>query len=191
MTWTRTFIIGGGSSAAAFDFSRLHPCIGVNTAGLRTPCEAIFSLDKTFIVSNRSALASYPGEVHLCLTSGLVSLAPENATVWRRVEHHEPVLRPRKIGVGLMGAANSGLAAMNLAAHKGARTIVLVGFDLDLENRYWFTSRPRTRRNVDDIIQNFAYCAGWYQRRGIDVLNASPTSRLTCFRKITPDEVYA
>jgi hypothetical protein len=75
---------------------------------------------------------------------------------------------------------------MNLAAQLGAKRIILVGIDLDKENRYWCPRgvEPSNRHHREDIIQNFAYCAPYYEGFGIEVLNANSNSEVKCFNYI-------
>jgi hypothetical protein len=87
---------------------------------------------------------------------------------------------PGKIHTG----SNSGFAAINLAYHLGAKTIILLGYDMgvDGDKRHWFNDRPKelTKDSPYSLFitnLNTIDCA----KHGIEILNASRRSLLTCF----------
>lgn len=90
--------------------------------------------------------------------------------------------------------SNSGHAAVHLAAQLGANPIVLVGFDMRLVNgkQHYFGKHPVQIRNASNYI---AWCHN-YRRlgqelapHGIEILNATPGSALTCFRQVRLEDV--
>ena len=80
--------------------------------------------------------------------------------------------------------SNSGYAAINLAFHLGAKTIVLLGYDMrtDGARRHWFTNRPE-RLNVDSNYNDFIMALNTIdtEKHGIEILNASRRTSLLCF----------
>lgn len=89
---------------------------------------------------------------------------------------------------GTCAGASSGEHAMHLAAHLGATSIVLVGFDMGATGRgHWFGDHPRPlvngadfgtmRRSIADLSVSLA-------ARGIEVVNCTRSSALTCFPKM-------
>jgi len=101
--------------------------------------------------------------------------------------------------IGTVGAGgNSGFQALNLAAQWGATGILLIGFDMhDRAGKHWYgrntayqTSNPdednfrRWRAAFDNAAPDLA-------ARGIDVVNASPSSDLKVFRRLSVDETLA
>jgi hypothetical protein len=96
---------------------------------------------------------------------------------------------------GLTGwGGNSGFQALNLAVQFGARKIVLVGFDMTLEHGvHWHGLHPRglnnpAQRNVEKWRAALDGAHGLLAQLGVLVLNASPVSTLTKYRKVTLEE---
>lgn len=79
---------------------------------------------------------------------------------------------------------NSGFQGIGLAILFGARRIVLVGFDMRVgDRRHFFGSHPPPLRNSLDyelLIPSFAHAAK-HLPAGVEILNATPGSALTCF----------
>lgn len=97
---------------------------------------------------------------------------------------------------GAVGAGgNSGFQALNLAVQFGASRILLVGFDMHDRggvhwygrNTYWRMSNP-SQDNFRRWIAAFVTASAQLQARGVEVINASPMSALTGFRKATLDQ---
>lgn len=88
---------------------------------------------------------------------------------------------------------NSGYQAMHIAAHTGARRIILVGFDMKAAAggpSHWFGEHSdRTGRSVPAAMKNsFPGLADYLVTAGIEVLNASIDSALECFRRVDLEE---
>lgn len=85
---------------------------------------------------------------------------------------------------------NSGFAAINLCLALGAKTVILVGFDMRTVDgtTHFFGSHPpelREHGNYERFIPHFERAAKLIRPRdGIEVLNATPGSALTCFPAI-------
>lgn len=90
---------------------------------------------------------------------------------------------PGKVGAG----GNSGFQALNLAVQFGARRILLVGFDLRGEHWYGRNNWPRANNPDESNFERwraaFIAAAKTLDGLGVEVINASPTSSLTCFPK--------
>lgn len=99
----------------------------------------------------------------------------------------------RYIGFG----GNSGFQAMNLAVHFGAARIVLLGFDMGRApdgKRHFFGDHPKPLDRDSPYAQFVAafdraapVLAAW----GIDVVNASRRTALTCFPRLSLEEALA
>jgi hypothetical protein len=87
---------------------------------------------------------------------------------------------------------NSSYAALNRAYQYKPRKIVLFGLDLFDAGKHWHEhSYPSA---AISIPASFANTAKWFEtaipqleRNKIEVINASPNSRLNCFRKVSPE----
>lgn len=93
---------------------------------------------------------------------------------------------------------NSGYQAMHVAAHLGARRIVMLGFDMKPgpAGRLHFFGNRSTRTTPPSVystfmVPKFPAFARELARRAIDVVNATPGSALDCFRTATIQEALA
>lgn len=84
--------------------------------------------------------------------------------------------------------ANSGFQAINLALLFGAKRIVLVGFDMRVvsNKRHFFGDHPGTLKNgckYEHFIPHFKRAAAQLPE-GVQIMNATPGSALTCFPQV-------
>lgn len=92
---------------------------------------------------------------------------------------------------------NSGFQAVNLAALAGARRIVLVGFDMNSPGgrKHFFGDHASPTLNVASafhlFIQAFNTAAPIYAARGIEIVNASRSTALSCFPRIDLERVLS
>lgn len=95
---------------------------------------------------------------------------------------------------GVIGSGNnSGFQALNLAVQFGAKRIVLIGFDLAGKHYYGRNEWPRAgnpdERRFDVWRSCFAENAPVLKVLGVEVVNASQGSTLSCFRHMPLDQV--
>lgn len=91
---------------------------------------------------------------------------------------------------------NSGYQAVHLAAHFGARRILLCGFDMRVVRKrsHYFGDHPDELRNeklYEVFCKYFERVAPAYRHRGIEVINCTPGSALTCFPHQSLEEALA
>lgn len=98
---------------------------------------------------------------------------------------------PGRVNYGL----NSGFQAMNLAWHAGARRLVLLGFDYKNAGRrsHYFGDHPAPLRNdepkkFEKWIAHMDRLAADLAADGVEVVNCSRDTALTCFRRSTITE---
>ena len=88
---------------------------------------------------------------------------------------------------------NSGSASISIAANAGAKRIILLGFDMNPipNNQHWwhrlyqYQDPPQFNRH----IQGFEQIKQDADKRGIEILNASPDSAITQFKKINLQDI--
>lgn len=84
---------------------------------------------------------------------------------------------------------NSGYQALNLAVHFGAQRIILLGYDMQTGPKgehHWHGNHPRHVSSPYTIFRKkFATLVGPLQALGIEVINCSPRTALSCFPKMT------
>jgi hypothetical protein len=96
-----------------------------------------------------------------------------------------------KPGSPLNLGSNSGYAAVDLAFHHGTKKIILVGYDMQRTDgkTHWFGEHENGLWNYhpDDLIASWA--RNYYQlaidlaNAGVDCVNCTIDSALTCFRR--------
>ncbi len=94
--------------------------------------------------------------------------------------------RPTHLRTG----GNSGYQAVHLAAHFGAKRILLLGFDM--RGTHWFGNHPKPLGQCNSYgrwINCFTALAPELKRRGIEVINCTPGSALKCFPFAKIDDV--
>lgn len=99
---------------------------------------------------------------------------------------------------GLFHGKNSGYQAIGLAAHLGAKRIVLLGYDMQasLEGNqlrtHWHPDHlgGTAERVFDSMLPNFECLVAPLKRRGIEVVNCTPGSKLRCFPLRPLEEVF-
>jgi len=88
---------------------------------------------------------------------------------------------------GLKTGKNSGAQALNLAVHFGAKRVVLLGYDMSQPPKgpsHCFGEHPKqvdSRRPYGDFIAGFQSMAPALRAVGVEVVNCSRVTALTCF----------
>lgn len=95
----------------------------------------------------------------------------------------------------LVHGGNAGYQAVQLAAHFGARRVLLLGFDMrDVDGKRRRQTYPReldARQRYALWLSHFERLAPHMRARGVDVVNCTPNSALLCFRFSTVDAELA
>lgn len=92
---------------------------------------------------------------------------------------------PWEINQGL----NSGYQALNLTYHFGVTKIVLLGYDMGPSaagRTHWFGDHPpgmQVKSPYTEFVKRFPALAEDLQAEGVDVVNCSTKTALTCFRQ--------
>lgn len=194
------FILGGGPSLKGFDAEVLRGrgrVIAVNEAGLavnpgdedalpRAPwADVLYWADPQFLAWNHDRLQTHQGRYKITrhqpeVDTGLdIKLLPQS---------DQPLAVDRRSLSGFCG----GGAAINLAYLLGAKRIVLLGFDMKGNN--WHS---RHRRSIDKdryrthFMPPIAKMAWPLKERGVEVINCTPDSALTCFPFARLDDVLS
>ena len=95
----------------------------------------------------------------------------------------------------LVTGGNSGYQAIHLAVHFGVKRILLLGFDMKYagKQKHWFGSYPNkrldSRANFPMWVLAFSRLSPILKARGVEVLNCTPGSALTCFPRANLKEV--
>lgn len=160
------------------------PCIAINSTFRLAPFAwALYAADAAWWTHplNRDALA-FPGEkvsveavagVHMLQFTGTTGFDP-NPTCIR-------------------SGGNSGYQGVHLAAHAGAKRILLLGFDMRGDS-HWHGDHPAPLRKTepehyDRWIPRFDALALELGRRDVEVVNCTPGSALKAFPMATLSEI--
>jgi hypothetical protein len=99
------------------------------------------------------------------------------------------------VGCGLdQGGGYSGFQAANLAIQFGATRLILVGWDMHMtEGAHWADDKgvsPPDKGRMDSWRVAMDACAPQFERLGIEVLNASPSSALKAYSKVELEKLW-
>ena len=207
-------IIGGGPSLVKqFEIpaevtegvyqGRLHPsayspylaplhtmhCIAVNVAyKFGDWIDAMFFGDPDTWMDDKDELIAWKGLRITC---------SEEVTKDSRVKYL--IRSPQKMGIVTDPACicwnyNSGCAAINVAVHFGVKRIILLGFDMSLDSdkrQHWHNLYADQKKDVNSMnttmhrhLQTFPTIANDLKKLGIEVINASPESKIDEFPKM-------
>ncbi len=195
------FIIGGGPSLLKQDLSLIHGkrVIGVNQAYKLGPwVDVCWYGDKGWYDSNRPMINEYGGLIVTCSTE----------SINKRRSRIKYVGRSKQAGIEyskrthVAWNSNSGGSAINLAYWLGARTVVLLGFDMqnpidpkDLQTHWHNDYKPvfDNRKKLNDPYPRFMKTWPAIKRDadkiGLRIINATVGGALELFERKTLEEV--
>lgn len=175
--------------------------IGINAAyKIGTWMDIIFFGDGGFYLENRDRLLEYPKLKVSCnpkiagqFKGDGVKYTPKNT------KQSHGISRERD---KISWNDNSGAAAISIAANAGAKRIILLGFDMALGedgSQHWHKEykRPTGPKKPHSIkrkpfnlpfakhLIGFEMIANNAKDRGIEIINASPNSTITQFKKVS------
>lgn len=173
--------------------------IGVNVAYLIGDwIDIVFFGDTNFFLKHKHKLAAFPGLKVTCSphkgTAGWVKFVARDGKKPRGISND-----PAKVSWN----KNSGASAINIAAHAGAKRIMLLGFDMSLDeghNQHWHDLYGRKAVNANQNhkgthkpkplpfgrhLKGFPSIAYDAERLGIEIINISPNSKIEVFEKIS------
>lgn len=185
------YIVGGGPSLKGFDFNLLKgkTVIAVNKAFFHLPfAQVLYWSDTRFYEWYGKEVDFFKGIKVTCRSQ------PKKADIINLLNTGKNGLET--MSYGLRDGGNSGYAAINLAYHLGAKRIVLMGFDMQTNGKetHWhdgYSSTANTETMQRLMVPNFDTLVEPLEKRKVKVYNASHTSVLTCFLKISIEEALA
>lgn len=172
--------------------------IGINVAYLIGDwISMVFFGDNRFYVQHRKELAKHPG---LKVSSNPIA----GKTDWVKYLAKEN-RKPKGISENpktVCWNGNSGAAAISVAANAGAKRIILLGFDMSLDEAYrqhWHklyaatAPKPNPKRKnrlpFSRHLLGFEFIAKDAKERGIEIINVCPESAITQFPKVNLKEL--
>lgn len=77
---------------------------------------------------------------------------------------------------------NSGLLGVRVAVHLGARRVLLCGFDMNRPGEHFFGTHPAPLKSTTaDRQEVFKRQFAGFHPRGVEIINCTPGSALTCY----------
>ena len=174
----------------------LHPIhnkhvIGVNIAYMiGTWMDMIFFGDKAFFLFHQHGLSAYPG---IKVSSHPKTQGLEWVNYVPRERYHLTGLSPNPRTI--CWNANSGAAAIDVAVHAGAKRVLLLGMDMQVDEvgrQHWHDEyhTPKMKKQpFDTHLRAFPDIAKDAQAKGVEIINVSPDSAIHSFPKVTLKEV--
>ena len=171
MTTWAVLATGPSMSQAQADAACAFPCVAVSDAYRLAPwAEALASVDAAWWSAHPAAI-DHPGRkfsTHLSFQK-----CPEGV---ERMPH--------------VTGENSGLFGCKVAVHLGATRLILLGFDMG--GSHFFGSHPAPLKNTKpERFEVFKRQFAGYKPRGVEILNATAGSALTCFPTTTLEKELA
>ena len=175
------FVLGGGPSIAASPVESLQGrrVIAVNDIGLTRACwaDVLYFADRRWLEWNAAELYRHVGDWKI--TRRPPHLNTPGAYV--RWIYHAPALKLSREPDRLSGHCG-GSSAINLAFLLGASRIVLLGFDMRPGSWHQRHKMPEVEHNYEKrFIPALERMARELEAEGVEVINCTPDSALTCF----------
>ncbi len=186
-------IIGGGPSLAGLNIDILacRPFIAINSAcrkvrPVATAEHILLFQDNSWAEHYQDLIEDWPGPV---ITSNRNAKARLGGLV-QRID--VTAIAEELRAFPDFAFASSGHVAACLAAIMGARRLILVGFECGLVDGRSHAMPDYQQHDIPAFRERFL--PGWdglapiFERRGVDVINATPRSAIACFRSMGFDE---
>lgn len=196
-------VLGGGWSAGLIDRSRIPgPVIAVNESALLAPCAVAVTMDRLWAEARFAGLKLLRAHGQIAQAyirrSAAKNLDLAAEADWVTVFENDHTSVDLTDEFGRLNGTNSGVCAINLAYQFRPRRILLFGFDMNRSpsgDPYWFKPYEWAPGGATKAGKYQAWAAefGLIRRAcdaaGIEVLNCAPTSAITAFPKVKPEEV--
>lgn len=193
-------VLASGWSARVIDLSRLPGLVvAVNSAGIFAPrVDEIVSMDRLWTEHywpdlNRMGKPTWLRQA--CLTN--ITERP----AWLHLYFCDWQSNVMAGAQQFMNGTNSGMVALNRAFKLQPKRVVLFGFDMGrcpkTKAAYWHEPHPwrpngaTSNGKYAEWARQFDEAAKQFAKAGIEVLNASPKSRIPAFKKVDPQKVLA
>jgi hypothetical protein len=175
--------------------------IGVNNAyQIGNWIDVLFFGDCCWHLVHRKKVADFPGLKITCCKR----FTKKGKEQMEGIKHlqkdgkHRLGLSPDKQKVGWN--SNSGAAAINVAVHFGVKRIILLGFDMNLDDNgvsHWHGShgaqndKKRKAPPFNRHLRGFPSIAKDAQALGVEIINANPNSAIDVFPKVALKEILS
>ncbi len=171
--------------------------IGVNMSyQLGNWVDMVFFGDMCFYRGNKNELLQFPGMKITCRHDFKSGKYKSQKIRYIQKDGNKPdgiTIKKNKVSWNL----NSGAAAINLAVQLGVKKIILLGFDMDITNKWqhWHDAYNRgVITNMDSLpferhLRCFPAIKNDLDGLGIEIINCSPNSVINSFKKKNINEI--
>lgn len=170
--------------------------IGVNNAyQIGHWIDILFFGDCGWYNVHRQALIDFP-RIKITSCHNRTFDKKENIKVLERDKTHKKGISSNKSKVSWN--TNSGAAAISVAAHLGIKRIILLGFDMSLDNHSKYSHFHGSHRKPEQGIKSppfkrhllgFPAISEDAKKMGIEIINASPKSTINVFPRVSVKEL--
>lgn len=188
------FLLGGGPSLKGFNSEILRGhgrVVAINSSYIICPwAHVLYYCDRTWWRNHREdVLANYSGQYRVSLTC-----AEDGTKLLRNAGLNGLSIDPS----ALVHGTNSGYQAIGLAFHFGVKRIVLLGFDMRVTQNGSHHHPPHIeglndeqfhRMLTETMLPRFPSLVEPLRKAGIEVIQATPKSALTCWAYRPLEEV--
>lgn len=180
---------GPSMSAAVADAVRAAriPVIAINSTYQLAPwADMIYAADQAWWIQYHAQLSDFAGlKVSIEQTPGVLPPnMPEGVLVLRNSGNHGFDKDPGRLRTG----GNSGYQALHVAAHAGARRVLLCGYEMG-GGGHWHGDHPSPLTNSRTLLPRlrprFAALASELRDARVEVVNCTPDSQLTVFPRVS------
>lgn len=166
--------------------------IGTNVAFMLGDWISVFYFcDARFFREHHKAIEEFPNLKVTCVSHLDREIQPFAVDIKRLKRDYKPGLS-MKVDT-IHWNHNSGAAAINFAILAGAKRILLLGFDMNSQESktHWHSvyKNNTPKNSFTRSLKKFPEIAKAAKKRGVEILNVSPTSALDCFPRVSLKEV--
>jgi len=190
-------VLASGWSVKGLDLSRLPGLvIAVNSAGVHAPrVDEIVTMDRLWAEHYWADLCRL-GKPTWMRSACLKNLPDRPA--WLHLYMCDWQSNVMAGALDFMNGTNSGMVALNRAYKLEPKRVILFGFDMGRSPKgapYWHPPHPwrptggTSNGKYAEWASQFDAAAKQFAKAGIEVLNASPASRIPAFTKVDPQKV--
>jgi len=193
------YIIGSGSSLKGFDFGKIEGkgfILAINHSAKYCKSDAVIFMDEQFVNTSKEFLQNYKGIIFAGWQSNYHRKANTSAKVYYFTARSHKVYEGKlgnNLYEGLYDTGSTGMCAINLALLMKARTIYLLGYDMNHETKgakhfynddgidmYGNEGVYKNGAKLDNIIKGIEQYYGQYT----NIINCSKLSKINCFKKL-------
>ena len=193
------YIIGSGSSLKEFVFEKIEGkgfILAINHSAKYCKSDAVIFMDEQFVETSKEFLQNYKGIIFAGWQSNYHRKANTSAKVYYFTARSHKVYEGKlgnNLYEGLYDTGSTGMCAINLALLMKARTIYLLGYDMNHETKgakhfynddgidmYGNEGVYKNGAKLDNMIKRIEQYYGQYT----NIINCSKLSKINCFKKL-------